>query len=203
VKKLAIFVEGQTERVFIERLLTEVVRTRHLRIESYSAAGGGSAGARTLKLMQVVNPSSQEKFFAMIVDCGSDGRVRSDIGERYSTLVAAGYSAIIGIRDVYPDVVYADIPKLRVGLQTGLSETPIKVLFVLGVMEIESWFLSEFTHFNRVHANLTPGVIAHALGFDPEKEDMQVRTHPASDLNDAYHLVGAHMTNHERRSRTQ
>ena len=138
MKKLAIFVEGQTERVFIERLLGEVIGTRHLRVESYVAVGGGASGARALNLIQITDPTSDARFFAMIVDCGSDGRVRSDIGEHYNNLVAAGYSAIIGIRDVYPDVVYPDIPKLRSGLQTGLSAMPISVLFVLGVMEIES-----------------------------------------------------------------
>ena len=34
-------------------------------------------------------------------------------------------------------------------------------------------------------------ISGHMINFEnPEKEDMQVRTHPASDLNDAYHLVG-------------
>jgi hypothetical protein len=190
VKKLAIFVEGQTERVFIEKLLSEVIGTRHLRIETYVAAGGGSSGARSLQLLGVIDPASGARFLAMIVDCGSDGRVRSDIADRYDKLVAAGYSAIIGIRDVYPDVMYVDIPKLRIGLQLGLKDNPIKVLFVLGVMEIESWFLSEFTHFARLDSRLTPAVILHHLGFNPKTDDMQLRAHPASDLNDAYHIVG-------------
>jgi hypothetical protein len=190
VKKLAIFVEGQTERVFIERLLSEVIGTRHLRIESYVAAGGGSAGVRALNLIQVVDPISDAKFLATIVDCGSDGRVRSDIADRYNSLVAADYSAIVGVRDVYPDVSHADIPKLRTGLQLGLKQAPIKVLFVLGVMEIESWFLSEFTHFPRLDSRLTPAVILRHLGFDPQTDDMQLRLHPASDLNDAYHIAG-------------
>ena len=190
MKKLAIFVEGQTERVFIERLLVEVIGRRHLRVANYVAAGGGPSGSRALNLIQVIDPTSDARFLAMIVDCGSDSRVRSDIGDRYDTLVAAGYSTIIGIRDVYPDVTYADIQKLRTGLQLGLKQAPIKVLFVLGVMEIESWFLSEFTHFPRLDPKLTPTVIFHRLGFNPQTDDMQLRRHPASDLNDAYHIVG-------------
>lgn len=190
MKKLAIFVEGQTERVFIERLLAEIIGRRHLRIESYVAEGGGRAGGRALNLINVIDPDHKVRFFAMIVDCGSDGRVRSDIGERYDSLVAVGFSTIIGIRDVYPDIAYQDIAKLRTGLQLGLKQLPVKVLFVLGVMEIESWFLSEFSHFTRLHPRLTTEVISKTLGFHPEKDDMQLRTHPASDLNDAYHIVG-------------
>jgi hypothetical protein len=189
MKKLAIFVEGYTEQLFIETLLREVIGTRHLRIESYSGVGGGR-GPRGWHLLGVSNPAHRTRFSAMVVDCGSDGRVRSDIADHYDSLVAAGYSAIIGVRDAYPDVAYNQIQLLRNGLQVGLKNAPIQVLFVLGVMEIESWFLSEFTHFQRLDPTLTPAAIRHALGFDPTAEDMQLRRRPSADLNDAYHLVG-------------
>jgi len=190
VKKLAIFVEGHTEQEFVERLLREVIGTRHLRIEVYDAIGGRRPGSRTLQFVHALDPTSDAKYLAMIVDCGSDSRVRSDIEERYAGLVAAGYSQIIGIRDVFPDVAFNQIAALRKGLHVGLKGAPIQVLFILGVMEIETWFLSEFTHFERIDAKLTPIVIQGALGFDPVSDDLQLRPNPAVDLHAAYQLVG-------------
>ena len=130
----------------------------------------------------------------MLVDCGSDDRVKSDIVERYSELVANNYSAVIGIRDVYPDVSYTDIGRLRVGLRYRVPTNPINVCFVLGVMEIESWFLSEYTHFGRLHPSLTADLIRASLGFDPRSDDMQLRGKPSDDIDAAYRIVGLRYT---------
>lgn len=190
MKKLAIFVEGHTEQEFVEKLLREVIGALHLRIESYDAIGGRKPGSRKFQLVHVSDPTSDARYLAMVVDCGADSRVRSDIQERYAGLIAAGFSQIIGVRDVFPDVAFGQIAMLRKGLQVGLPNTPIQVLFVLGVMEIETWFLSEFTHFEKIDAKLTPRVIQKALGFDPVSDDLQLRLNPAADLHAAYQLVG-------------
>ncbi len=60
----------------------------------------------------------------------------------------------------------------------------------LGVMEIEAWFLAEFSHFERVHADLTPGRILKDTGIDVVKGDIQLRYHPADDLHKIYSSVG-------------
>ena len=131
MKKLAIFVEGQTEQIFVEALCSEVIGTKHLKLEVYGASGGGQAGPRTIQLLRAFGNTPEAQYFVMIVDCGCDNRVRSDIADRYDGLVAAGYAAVIGIRDVYPDVSFNDIPKLRAGLQMGLKAKsyPSAILF--------------------------------------------------------------------------
>lgn len=68
-------------------------------------------------------------------------------------MAAKGYGGIIGIRDVYPAVLRADIQKLREGLKYRVKTNPIEVLFVLAVMEVEAWFLSEHSHFGRLDAS--------------------------------------------------
>lgn len=190
MKKLAIFVEGQTEQIFVERMVTEIVGTRCLQIELLSASGGGKSGARMFSQVRISPSAGDVTHFVLIVDCRSDGRVKSDIVERYDGLVASGYSQIIGIRDVYPQFNHSDIPRLRSGLSAGIKTNPINVIFTLGVMEVESWFLAEHTHFQRLNSRLTMQLIKAGLGFDPEKDDMQSRNNPASDLHDAYQLVG-------------
>ena len=66
-------------------------------------------------------------------------------------------------------------------------------------MEIEAWFLAEHTHFQRIDPGLTiPRIIAE-MGFDPSTDDMELRDHPAEDLDTIYRLVGQAYTKSRRR----
>jgi len=189
VNKIAIFVEGQTEQLFVERLLTEIAGQKALLIETCLATGGLTTKRRFLR-MKVSGPSSGQAYFALIVDSGADNRVKSDIADNYEGLVRQGFQWIIGIRDVYPQFNYHEIPKLRMGLQYRLKTIPVTVKFALGIMEIETWFISEHSHFVKIHPTLTTQTIQAALNFDPGVDDIQLRPHPAEDLNRIYNLVG-------------
>ena len=125
----------------------------------------------------------------MIVDCGGDETVVSRIREEYDNLVAQGYEAIIGIRDVYP-LPREDIPNLARRIPLNVKTKPIRVVFVLAIMEVEAWFLAEYTHFERIDPALTVASISANLGFDPSAGDMEQRPTPARDLHEAYRLVG-------------
>lgn len=117
------------------------------------------------------------------------GRQKPSDVPYYEGLMNEGFSVIIGVRDVYP-LLLSDLPKLRTGLCYQLKTKPVSVDFVLGVMEIEAWFLAEHTHFPRIHPKLAASRIAAMHGFDPSVDDMQLRTHPALDLHNAYSLEG-------------
>ena len=189
MNKLAIFVEGQTEQIFAEKLIREIAGRQGVYIEQRLAVGGRGSDRRWLLLD---SPSVQEgnEYFVLIVNCGADNRVKSDIRDNYENLVKKDYQAIIGLRDAYPDArSRSDIPKLRVGLRHGLKTTPVEVLFVLGVMEIEAWFIAEHTHFARMSNSLTIELIVNNIGFDPSTDDIEQRPHPARDLRDIYSLV--------------
>lgn len=188
MNKLAVFVEGQTEQIFMEKLLVEMAEAKSVRIEKRKATGGQTS-KRRMRLLEASNIESTHKYYVVIYDCGTDSRVGSDIKERYEGLVASGYTAIIGIRDVYPQD-RNDIPKIRAGLTYQLRTSPINVLFVLAVMEIEAWFLAEYTHFSRISSALTLELIKSRLDFDPRIDDMQQRPHPSEDLDAIYGLVG-------------
>jgi len=187
MNKLAIFVEGQTEQAFVRKLLEEIAGTKDIQIEE-RAARGGRKDKRRMRLLDATDAASGKKYFVMIVDCGSDERVKSDIVERYDGLVKSGYEGIIGIRDIYPQE-RRYIPKIRQRLPYKLKSVPVEVLFVLAVMEIEAWFVAEHTHFGRIHNELTAHRIREEMGFDPAVEDVQSRDHPAEDLHEIYHLV--------------
>ena len=190
MKKMAIFVEGETELCFIDRLLREIVNEKNLQIVLVRASGG----ARSARMYTVVADSgsgSDKNFYIRIINSGTDNRVGSDIRDNYENLMNTGFSAIIGVRDVYPDFLLADLPNLRTGLRYRLRTKPVSVDFVLGVMEIEAWFLAEHTHFSRIHPRLSASRIATMHGFDPSLDDMQLRVNPALDLHNAYSLEGS------------
>ena len=189
MKKIAIFVEGQTEQLFIEHLLDQVAGRKTIVIESRQAYGGQTT-KRKLKLIQAAATNSDHKYYAQIVDCGSDNRVKSDVVDNYEGLVKQGFEVVIAIRDVYPEFTYAEIPKLRNGLRYRVKTKPVEVTFILGVMEIETWFISEATHFQRMDTSLTVSRIRTELGFDPSVDDILLRPCPAEDLHNIYGLAG-------------
>ena len=53
MKKMAIFVEGETELRFIDRLIREIANEKNLRIVLERAFGGGARIARTYSLPSV------------------------------------------------------------------------------------------------------------------------------------------------------
>jgi hypothetical protein len=72
----------------------------------------------------------------------------------------------------------------------GVPTGSMVVKFILGVMEIESWFIAEHTHFARLHASLTTTNVVARVGFDPATEDLECRLNPAADLHNIYSIAG-------------
>ena len=125
----------------------------------------------------------------LIYDCRGYTSVASDIRDQYNALVRKGYSAILGMRDVHPDARSA-IPQIIRYLGYGVKTKPIRVSYVLAIMETEAWFLSEHTHLQRIHPTLTPAFVKAHLGFDPAVDNMELRNVPSVDLAYMYALVG-------------
>ncbi len=186
MNKVAIFVEGQTEQIFVEKLLIEIADKKNVHITKCELTGP----KHRRKRLYFSHVDNRKKYFAHLVDCHGDSTVKSDIRENYDGLVKAGYSSIIGIRDVYPSVERAQIPDLRRGLGLYVKTKPVAPVFILSVMEIEAWFLAEYTHFKKINARLTIDRIKNELNFDPSTDDMELRDWPANDLHNIYALEG-------------
>jgi hypothetical protein len=117
MKKLAILVEGQTEQLFVDKLITEIAGNNSLVIESHQITSGGRS---IYKWIRFAPPRAGQGlgYFVLIVDCSGDSTVKSDIRDNYESLVSNGYNAVIGIRDVYPRFKYTDV-RATVGLNYG------------------------------------------------------------------------------------
>ena len=187
MKRLAIFVEGQTEKIFVIKLLEEIAGKSNIAIAVQDMQGKQNNRFTTLTMS---NPlTAQTKYYVLICNSSSDNSVVSDIRDQYASLVSSGYSEIIGLRDVYP-IPIADKAILERSLRTVLPSGNIASHIVLAVMEVEAWFLAEWKHFVKIDANLTTSLIQSSLGFNLEVDNMENRNHPAEDLHQAYQLVG-------------
>ena len=189
MKRLAVFVEGYTEVLFVEKLIEEVAGQHNVLIESRTIRGGSTA-RRTMKLIKAAKPNTGQKYFVLLVDCGGDELVKTRIREEHENLTKKGYSKIIGIRDVRPKFTHGDIPRLEASLPKYIKTTFTPVTFILSIMELEAWFLSEATHFSRIEPYITVATIKAILGFDPENDNMEHRLCPADDLNACYAIGG-------------
>ena len=188
MNKLAIFVEGQTEAIFLDRLLREISTSHSVQIETRS----NTHNQRRLNVLSNPPVSNQHKpeYYALIFDCGGDEKVASVIRDQYAGLVKSGYRTIVGLRDVYPGYTFEEVARLRSGIRSGLPSSPVGVSFALAIMEIEAWFIAEHSHFERISASLTMDRIVEVIGFDPSVAAVDQRPCPKDDLNFIYSSVG-------------
>lgn len=174
MKKVAIFVEGLTEQEFVVSLVSAIVGKRGLYVIL------GRQWKNKVIIIPTAAPKGAIEFQVMVVDCASDEQVKTQIREQYRTLVAAGYTAIIGLRDVYPSP-RVSLPRIQGKLHSGLPVAPIVPNMHLAVMEVEAWFIDELTHFAIIHATLTvPSIVAN--GFDIVGNRGDTWDHPADVL---------------------
>jgi len=187
VNRLAVFVEGNTEALYIDKLIEEIAGRNKVIIE-HRKIWGGSSVKRKVETIRAAKPTNGQQYYVLLVDCGGDESVKTRIMEEHENLTNSGYSRIIGLRDVRPKFTHADIPQLEMSLPRFIKTSWIPVTFILAIMEIEAWFLSETTHFHRIHPSITVAAIITNLGFDPENDDMEQRSNPAEDLNNCYQI---------------
>ena len=189
MNKMAIFVEGYTEVVFVDKLIREVAEKNAVLIQWRRIAGGTTCPRRNVQI-QAEGPHAGQKHFVVIHDCGGDDAVKTRMSREYPLLASSGYSKIVCIRDVYPKFTAAEIPTLETSLPLFIRTIPIVVDFILSIMEVEAWFLAEYTHFPNIDASITVPAIIGACGFDPVNDDMQLRPAPANDMNNCYAIGG-------------
>lgn len=193
MKKIAFYVEGLTEQFFINKLLIEIAGQKNIEIELRQFQGarkGYKTDIYPMTTSQPVNP----QHHALILDCVGDGGVKPRMLEDYQRLFSSGYSEIIGLLDLYPgtDLAKFENELINGTIRKGRTITqplPINTEIIVAVNEVESWFLSECTHFTCIDNVLTNLLIISNMSFNPCTDDMTLRSHPANDLHAIYQLV--------------
>ena len=179
--KIAVFVEGLTELEFVQSLIKDICGQRGITFEIREQFKG--------KLVLVrIDIAHGATTHITIVNCHSDEQVKTRLRDAYPSLVTSGYTHVIGLRDVYP-FNSADIPKIQGALLVGIPTGPIPTEMHLAIMEVESWFLDEITHFESIDPALSHQFMASA-GFDVVNTMGADWAHPAKTLDDIYRLSG-------------
>lgn len=194
--KLAVFVEGLTERIFVQRLLREIAGHNNIEIESVETAGRSPGRERFVQRFVARAKDTGTPYYALLVQSGVDERVVSDLRDSYTSLVDAGFDDIIAIRDVYPNR-RKDIDSMEQVMKEVLPSAPLDPAVILAVMETEAWFWAEHTHFERIDPRLSYGRLQEEFSFDPREIDPEeTLAHPAAELGRAYGLVGQKYRKH-------
>lgn len=185
MKKVAIFVEGDTEFYFVEKLVHEVAGYGNIRLVMFKQHNN------TIHLVRENGvPEELAKLEILLVNCACDGKVKPFILERGQQLKNKGYTSIIGLQDLYPKPLN-DLRKFEAGLAKGLENVPIPVTICVAVKEIEAWFLNEAEHFTKIDPKLDCATISHEIGFDPANTNAEDSiNHPAGTLDDIYKIAG-------------
>ncbi|MBK6999151.1 MAG: hypothetical protein IPH35_03985 [Rhodoferax sp.] len=194
MKKIAFYVEGLTEQLFINKLLIEIAGQKNIEIKLERFQGAGKNCCTEIYPKTTSQPSNP-RHHALIFDCAGDGGVKSRMLEDYQRLFLQGYTEIVGLLDLYPRT---DLQLFQSNLRNGVVRNgvkialplPINTSIIIAVREVESWFLAECKHFQFVDTILTNSFIVSRVGFDPCNDDMTTRDHPAEDLHAIYQLAG-------------
>lgn len=198
-KKIACFVEGQTEQIFVERLFQEIAGYKKISIETYKFQGGkANRIIQPLKLSTIKNAP----FFVLLYDCGNDAHVVSDIGKQHQSLIKNGYEKILGLRDLYP-IPLGTKEEIETGIRgflKPLQKIGVPISVILAVMEIEAWFLAEWNYLAKIDNRLTCDFILQKCGLDLRIIDTEQRAHPSQDLDEIYRLVSRNYDKSEKAS---
>jgi hypothetical protein len=182
MSRIALFVEGETERVFAIRYATEIIGYHDVSLTVENLSG---------HVYSEVYATSQDeaRHYVLIVDCGSDGRVLSSIVERYGGLTQSGFTCIIGLRDLFP-VRREELSEVEAAIAANLPSGGAATHIVIAVMEIESWFVQDDQHYSRVDPGLSPALVSAELSMDLSADSAEDLSHPSVDLDRVYRLVG-------------
>ncbi|WP_368220404.1 DUF4276 family protein [Aeromonas sp. R7-2] len=188
MRKLAIFVEGQTEQLFIKRLIEEVAGKKNLTIQLDRLQGGAQSPRAAINEI-IVKSQEETKYYVLIRDSSSDSRVVSDVKDNIYNLQKEGFEKVIGLRDLYP-IALDELKDVEGASNYVIPKNSIDFNIVIAVREIETWFLAEINHYEKIHNALNLGEIKNKLNIDLASINTEIIEHPSSMLHEIYNLVG-------------
>ncbi len=197
MRKVAIFVEGQGELIFIRNLFLyggyiDISKISFECLELY---------AKEEKQVPYSYSNKYAEVHFQIINVGNDNRVLAAIKAKGNKLISKGYSKIIGLRDMYSEAYKKKSSSIdSILIQNFITSSnqviagmnhPEKISFHFAIMELETWWLGMYNLFLKINPILTVKFIQKYNGYnlstiDPQKSFF----HPAVELNKIFSLVG-------------
>jgi hypothetical protein len=198
--KTAIFVEGQTELVFVREYLLKSFYYQNISIECYTLFSDNS-----INKTEYAFPNDLADSYFQIINVGGDNSVLTRLLNREQYLWNVGFNRIIGLRDMYSKN-YRELTTKQGQIDESLNQEfiqetlstlqtrakqPDKIDFCFAIMEGESWILGFHDCFEKINPLLNSSFINEKLGYDLEKLDPEITFfHPANVVKDIYQLAG-------------
>lgn len=184
MRKVVIVVEGVTEIVFVHGLLDVLlgVNTQHAIRWQFQVSGNWNE--------RVFGNVNGDVLDILLISPGGDGSVRSWIRERIKGFADAGFSAVIGLRDLYNRQQPVDLEWNRKDDENLTATWKIKTTVYFAVQEIEAWFLLDYQMPSRFNAGLTVEKIEDKFGINLRAARVETISHPALVLARILKSVG-------------
>ncbi len=204
MKKIAIFVEGQTELIVVREYLLKWFDYQNLEIECRTLFSDGKFHSAEYDYC-TPNPN----YHFQIINVGNDNAVLSRILKREKYMWNAGYEKIIGLRDLYSkeyretsSVIDKSVNEMFVNARAEViiqrASKPDKIKMCFAIMETEAWFLGLHEIFEKIDNQLTNDFIFNQLAIDLENTDPEKAIfHPSTLLEQIYSLVGNKYQKHK------
>lgn len=197
--KTAIFVEGQTELIWVREMLLKIFDYQNISIACYNLFA-----VENLHATEYPFPNENAAYHFQIVNVGNDNAVLDRLLKREKRLWQAGFDRIIGLRDMYSSAYReiagksAIVAEINQQFKNGHQEQidnratkPEQIFFQFAVMESESWLLGVPTVFEKLDNGLTVDIILERLDIDLENIDPETTFfHPANQVEIILGLVG-------------
>ena len=200
MRRVAIFVEGQSELIFIRNILFRLIDPAKLSFECITLQRYAKRGV----LYPYTSPEPRVHF--LIVNAGNDTSVVSAISERESNLFQRGFIEIIGLRDMYcqayhkrsPGIIRKDLSRQFIDNHNNVIQRmskPDHIHLFFSIMELEAWFLSMYGIFEKIEPTLTLEHIEGELGYNLREIDPQTAFYrPSNAIRDVLALCGERYT---------
>lgn len=204
MRKIALFVEGQTELVVVREYLLRWFNYSDISIECRTLFTDGKFHTAPYDF-----PTPTPQYFFQIINVGNDNAVLSRILKREEYMWNEGYEKIIGLRDMYSkdyrevthtidDNVNQRFINVHKETITKRAKKPENIAICFAIMETEAWFLGLSHIFEKMDTRLTHRFIQGNTAHDLENHDPEATVfHPATVLNDIYNLIGQKYKKHE------
>lgn len=179
MRKIAFFVEGNTEFAFLRLFLRFFLDINHIEI---------SNDKKHKNVIIVEAHSKNTNYYISINNCGADNRIVSELRDAEARLLAEGFENAVLLRDAHP-TKKSKVPLLEQGIKKEIKKLKIPTTLILAIMEIEAWFLAEYTHMAKIDRQLTPEFIKKYRGYDLRHYNVEKIEKPSDELKDIYKLV--------------
>lgn len=198
--KTAVFVEGQTELIFVREMLLKIYQWQEIEIECFTLFRDNEQ-LSTEYDFKSPNPVA----YFQINNVGNDFGLLSRIKNREKWIWNAGFHRIVGLRDMYSksyrEAAGRKLVNQKINEQfieghkteiNRFSKRSSDIYFNFAIMETETWILGFSGLFQKIHNDLDNKKIVEILGVDLTQIDPEIHFfHPAPEIDKIFQSVGA------------